>query len=65
MKTAELLDKLLTVHGLVIVLHDILWNLSDIPKSVQRKFTGILSLSEVIEQGIVEVKKELEARVEQ
>ena len=64
MNIIELLEKIYNVHGLVIVLKDALWNLSDIPASVQREFTGILALIESIEKEITEVKNIFDEAVE-
>ena len=49
-----------TTYGLIVILNDILWKFEGFSKDNQRKFTGILSLIDAIEQNSYNIKVSLE-----
>ena len=49
-----------TTYGLIVILNDILWKFEGFSKDNQRKFTGILSLIDTIEQNSYNIKVSLE-----
>lgn len=61
MNSLLLLEKIHNLYGLIIVLKEIILDFNGINESNKKRYTGILSLVEVIEQGINTIKTDFES----
>ncbi len=61
MNSLLLLEKIHNLYGLIIVLKEIILDFNGINESNKKQYTGILSLVEVIEQGINTIKTDFES----
>lgn len=59
MKTARILNKLMTLEGLSFGMTTLLWDIENCPNDRMNKFHSIIELAEVIYHKTIEVKNNL------